>query len=229
MLLGVAFGMSCWISSPWNSWWQRSKLNCWQSATKVLKTVFSARCWLFSRYDVQLQVQDRCDRRLYVDELPPNFLCDEHLKNCRSIVVQTLNDDYFAFLSHPGRLKFFRSALQGLAKEILKKGADVKDSQVVNVLDLGAGAGQLSLLILDEFRNLRDVRDVKVLALEACSEFCRLAEQTLKGHEGHNVQHALSCCVELDTKMDVLLCEPYDIFLTGDVDLKMSNMSNNQS
>ena len=163
------------------------------------------------------QVQDRYDRRLYVDELPPNFLCDEHLKNCRSIVVQTLNDDYFAFLNHPGRLKFFRSALQGLAKDFLE---DENVKKVVNVLDLGAGAGQLSLLTLEEFR---DVRDVKVLALEACSEFCRLAEQTLKGHEGHSVQHALSCCVELDTKMDVLLCEPYDIFLTGDLDLKMSN------
>ena len=152
------------------------------------------------------------DRRLYGDDLPENFLCDIFLKTCRSIVVQTLNDDYFAFLNHQGRLNFYSSALQSLAE---------REPRSLRVLDLGAGAGQLSLLALQALPK------AKVLALEACSEFCGIAKETLSraGYtENVQVQHALSCCIELQEteKMDVVLCEPYDIFLTGSEDLGRS-------
>lgn len=152
------------------------------------------------------QVAAECDRQLCGDDRPANFVCDEFLKTCRSIVVQTLNDDYFAFLNHQGRLNFFRSALQSLAEKT--------SGRCLHVLDLGAGAGQLSLFALQALPN------AKVLALEACSEFCGMAKETLNraGYaDAVQVQHALSCCVELSENdaVDVVLCEPYDIFLTG--------------
>lgn len=153
------------------------------------------------------EVAAECDRQLCGDDRPANFVCDEFLKTCRSIVVQTLNDDYFAFLNHQGRLNFFRSALQSLAEKT--------SGRCLHVLDLGAGAGQLSLFALQALPN------AKVLALEACSEFCGMAKETLNraGYaDAVQVQHALSCCVELSENdaVDVVLCEPYDIFLTGD-------------
>ena len=184
--------LMCFVENPFHS---VSLWKSWRNVAKCLKPS---------------QVAAECDRRLCGDDLPANFVCDEFLKTCRSIVVQTLNDDYFAFLNHQGRLKFFRSALQSLAEKNRASG------RCLRVLDLGAGAGQLSLFVLQALPN------AKVLALEACSEFCGMAKETLSraGYaDAVQVQHALSCCIELSEKdaVDVVLCEPYDIFLTGEL------------
>ncbi|CAK9050750.1 unnamed protein product, partial [Durusdinium trenchii] len=154
------------------------------------------------------------DRRLYEEDLPANFLCNPNLKGSRSIFVQTLNDDYFAFLNHEKRLNFFHSAIKAMMSRWQIGTANTH--RAPKVLDLGCGAGQLSVLA--------NQMGASVVAVEASSEFCHIAEETFQnagfngGNAGNQVQmiHALSCCVEFDEKMDVILCEPYDIFLTGD-------------
>ena len=153
------------------------------------------------------------DRRLYEEDLPANFLCNPNLKGSRSIFVQTLNDDYFAFLNHEKRLNFFHSAIKAMMSRWQIGTANTH--RAPKVLDLGCGAGQLSVLA--------NQMGASVVAVEASSEFCHVAEETFQnagfngGNAGNQVQmiHALSCCVEFDEKMDVILCEPYDIFLTG--------------
>ncbi|CAJ1387219.1 unnamed protein product [Effrenium voratum] len=136
------------------------------------------------------------DQRRYAEDLAPTF--QSPLAEQRSVVVRSLNDDYFALINHPARLRFFRGALQALADS----------SGSVRVLDLGAGAGQLAALAAQLGHS--------VLALEACSELCTLARETAQRNGVQvQVEHAMSSCIHMEEKVDAILCEPYDIFLTG--------------
>ena len=56
---------------------------------------------------------------------------------------------------------------------------------------------------------------MKVLALECCSEFCDRAREAASGM-AVQVEHALSCCVQLKEQVDVVISEPYDLFFTGE-------------
>ena len=136
----------------------------------------------------------------YEEDLPSNFVCSERLRGKRSVFVRAVNDDYFAFLSNPARLNFFREAFSGI----------VEDKTVV---DLGTGAGQLAALC-------SQMGAKHVLAVDACSEMCELARETARRNrvsQAVQVAHFLSSSLALpdDNRADVLVSEPYDLFITG--------------
>lgn len=136
----------------------------------------------------------------YEADLPSNFVCSERLRGKKSLVIRTINDDYFAFLNNPARLRFFRNALPGLVKN-------------KTVLDLGTGAGQLAVLCAHMGAR-------HVLAMDACSDMCDLARETARRNKVTGivqVAHFLSSSLALigeDSRMDVLVSEPYDLFIT---------------
>ena len=136
----------------------------------------------------------------YEADMPTNFVCTERLQGKRCEAVRAINDDYFAFLNNPSRLRFFRDALSGVVEN-------------KNVLDLGSGAGQLAVLAAKMGAR-------HVLGLDACSEMCELAKETVRRSgvtAAVQVAHHLSSCVSLpeESRVDLLVCEPYDIFITG--------------
>jgi len=136
----------------------------------------------------------------YEADLSSNFVCSERLRGKKSLVIRTINDDYFAFLNNPARLRFFRKALPGLVEN-------------KTVLDLGTGAGQLAVLCAQMGAR-------HVLAMDACSDMCDLARETARRNEVTGivqVAHFLSSNVAVigeDNRMDVLVSEPYDLFIT---------------
>ena len=136
----------------------------------------------------------------YEDDLPANFACAAQLRGKRSVFVHAINDDYFALLNNPARIRFFRDAMSAVVRD-------------KTVLDLGTGAGQLAVLAAQ-------LGAKHVLAMDACSEMCALAKESAKRNQVTDtvqVAHHLSSGILFpeDDRVDVMVFEPYDVFITG--------------
>eukprot|EP00928_Gymnodinium_smaydae_P062499 TRINITY_DN46352_c0_g1_i1.p1 TRINITY_DN46352_c0_g1~~TRINITY_DN46352_c0_g1_i1.p1 ORF type:complete len:835 (+),score=89.14 TRINITY_DN46352_c0_g1_i1:46-2505(+) len=137
----------------------------------------------------------------YEHDHPSGFNCPERLCGLRPALVQIVNDDYYALLNHAPRARFFWDALESLS---------LKGKRVI---DLGAGAGELSVLAAK-------CGAEHVLALESSSEMVELARKSAQKNgvsDSIQVVHCLSSRIEIPEaqRADVIVCEPYDIFMTG--------------
>jgi len=138
---------------------------------------------------------------LYGKSLPEGFWCPPRLRDQRQVLVEAMNDDYFAMLNDVDHVSFFSEALAAL------------QLQGKRVLDIGAGAGLLSVLAARHGAK-------HVLAVESSSEMANLCQVTVQQNsvaDKVQVAHSLSSCLQVPEaqRADVIVCEPSDIFLLG--------------